>query len=381
MNLRLEFPEPAPAPFFERLSSYPWFVVGTVCIGAFIGRVDASIVQLAMPTFEDAFDAPLHAVSWVAVGYVLAFAAALPVFARLAEIGGPKALYLAGFAWRGQPGRPDEPQHAVMGVITHDLLTLLGLEHAPFPETAADLAATMALASGHLRIRELPFALVMAAGSVTDEELNAAPPIPPVKGRRYDDLASGPLPTRLSVLERFLAATDDETAVIATAGKCGRELFTLSDRRQHLYQVGSMGGASAMALGVALNTSRKVVVFDRDGAALMKLGNLATIGAYRPDNLLHVVLDNGVHDSTGGQATVSSSVDFTAVALACGYRYAALCRGLSGFDAALGEAGPGPALIHVRIQPGSLAKLGRPTVGPDEVARRFRSFLAEEPAR
>ena len=101
MNLRLQFPEPAPAPFLERLSSYPWLVVGTVCIGAFIGQVDASIVQLAMPTFEDAFDAPLHAVSWVAVGYVLAYAAALPVFARLAEIGGRKAVYLIGFALFG----------------------------------------------------------------------------------------------------------------------------------------------------------------------------------------------------------------------------------------------------------------------------------------
>lgn len=101
MNLHLEFPEPAPAPSLTRLPSYPWLVVGTVCIGAFIGQVDASIVQLAMPSFEDAFDAPLHAVSWVAVGYVLAFAAALPVFARLAEIGGRKALYLAGFAFFG----------------------------------------------------------------------------------------------------------------------------------------------------------------------------------------------------------------------------------------------------------------------------------------
>jgi EmrB/QacA subfamily drug resistance transporter len=101
LNLRLEFPEPAPAPFLARLASYPWLVVGTVCIGAFIGQVDASIVQLAMPSFEDAFAAPLHAVSWVAIGYVLAFAAALPVFARLAEIGGRKALYLAGFALFG----------------------------------------------------------------------------------------------------------------------------------------------------------------------------------------------------------------------------------------------------------------------------------------
>jgi EmrB/QacA subfamily drug resistance transporter len=94
-------PEPAPAQFFERRSYYPWLVVGTVCIGAFIGQVDASIVQLAMPSLEDAFDAPLAEVSWVAVGYVLAFAAVLPVFARLAEIGGRKTLYLSGFALFG----------------------------------------------------------------------------------------------------------------------------------------------------------------------------------------------------------------------------------------------------------------------------------------
>jgi phosphonopyruvate decarboxylase len=188
------------------------------------------------------------------------------------------------------------------------------------------------------------------------------------------------------VLQRFLTLTDDATAVIATTGKCGRELFTLADRRQHLYQVGSMGGASAMGLGVALNTPQPVVVLDGDGAALMKLGNLATIGAYRPDNLLHILLDNGVHDSTGGQATVSASVDFAAVALACGYSYAASCRSLEGFETALRQASrrkeiSGPALIHMRIVPGSLAKLGRPTVGPEVVARRFQAFLNEGSGR
>jgi len=101
LDRTLALSEPAPLPFFERRTIYPWLVVGTVCIGAFIGQVDASIVQLAMPTLEDAFDAPLHAVSWVAVGYVLAYAASLPVFSRFAEIGGRKALYIAGFALFG----------------------------------------------------------------------------------------------------------------------------------------------------------------------------------------------------------------------------------------------------------------------------------------
>jgi phosphonopyruvate decarboxylase len=155
------------------------------------------------------------------------------------------------------------------------------------------------------------------------------------------------------------------------------ELFTLADRPQHFYQVGSMGGASGMALGVALNSTRPVFVLDGDGAALMKLGSFATIGAYRPDRLVHILLDNGVHDSTGGQATVSASVDFAAVALACGYAYAASCDDLSGFRAALAQAAEGgPALVHLRIAPGSMAKLGRPTVSPADVALRFRDFLA-----
>jgi MFS family permease len=99
LTTRRELPEPAPAQLFERRADYPWFVVGAVCIGAFMGQVDASIVQLALPSLESAFDAQLNAVSWVAVGYVLAFASALPVFARLAEIAGRKTLYLGGFAF------------------------------------------------------------------------------------------------------------------------------------------------------------------------------------------------------------------------------------------------------------------------------------------
>lgn len=284
--------------------------------------------------------------------------------------------------WRGQPGVADEPQHTVMGAITHDLLRLVGVESAPFPTDAAALAPALARAADHLRAGGL-YALVMAKDSVADEPLRPAPSPPTVPGQRFDDPTAGEPPSRIAVLERFLARTDDDTAVIATTGKCGRELFTLADRRQHLYQVGSMGGASAMGLGVALNTWRKVVVLDGDGAALMKLGNLATIGSYAPPNLIHIVLDNGVHDSTGGQATVSASVNFAAVALACGYRHAASCRSLAGFEAALDQAArqSGPSLIHIRIAPGSLAKLGRPTVGPDDVARRFRDFLSEDAAR
>jgi phosphonopyruvate decarboxylase len=143
-----------------------------------------------------------------------------------------------------------------------------------------------------------------------------------------------------------------------------------------------MGGASGLALGIALNTRKTVAVFDGDGAALMKLGTFGTIGAYAPRNLVHILLDNNVYDSTGGQPTVSASVDFAAVALACGYRQAASCRTLGGFTAAVRDAfgGPKPALVHAHITAGSMANLGRPTIAPYEVARRFKAFLASQPA-
>jgi phosphonopyruvate decarboxylase len=279
--------------------------------------------------------------------------------------------------WRGQPGLGDEPQHEVMGQITHDLARLIGLDLREFPRESAALRGAFAGAAADMEESGVPVAWVMAQGDVAATTLPEPAPPPPAPGRREDFTTGGERPSRASVLEVFLGLAGDEAAVIATTGKCGRELFTLADRPQHLYLVGSMGGASAVGLGVALNSIRRVFVLDGDGAALMKLGNLATIGARRPQGLVHILLDNGVHDSTGGQATVSAGVDFAAIAIACGYRYAASCDGLAGFAAALrgADAAGGPAMVHVRIAPGSMGKLGRPTVAPMAVARRFRSFV------
>ncbi|WP_338663986.1 phosphonopyruvate decarboxylase [Pararoseomonas sp. SCSIO 73927] len=279
--------------------------------------------------------------------------------------------------WRGEPGIPDEPQHEIMGGITQDLIALMRLEQAPFPRARQALGPALDHAAARMEETGLPYAFVVRKDDVEERALNQPPRALPVPGRREDFPASGERPARAAVLERFLSIVPEEAAVIATTGKCGRELFTLADRKQHLYQVGSMGGASGMGLGVALNTDKPVVVLDGDGAALMKLGTFATIGAYAPKGLVHVLLDNGVHDSTGGQATVSPSVDFAAIALACGYRYAASASSLEGFEGAFRAAlaAGGPAMIHLRIAPGSMAVLGRPTVNPADVARRFRDFV------
>lgn len=265
-----------------------------------------------------------------------------------------------------------------MGAITPALLDTLRIPHMAFPASIDEIAPAIAAMSASLTETRLPFAFIMEKGSVHDDGLSeTTPPMRPA-GERVDHRVLAELPTRFAILERLLASAPDSAAIVASTGKCGRELFTLADRPQHLYQVGSMGCAGPMGLGVALNTTRPAIVLDGDGAALMKLGAMATIGAEGPDNLVHIILDNGVHDSTGGQPTVSPSVDFAGVALSCGYSGAALADDPDGFEQAFAAAlaNPGPHLIHVRIRPGSMENLGRPTLSPREVADRFMAFLA-----
>ncbi len=281
--------------------------------------------------------------------------------------------------WRGEPGRPDEPQHTLMGRITQDLLRTIEVPQAVFPQTPEAVAPTLDAAWASMDATGLPYALVMHEGSVAEAGLDEPTRPKHPQGAHHDHTTAADRPTRAAILERLLATIPPDAAIVATTGKCGRELFTLADRKQHIYQVGSMGCASGMGLGVALNATRPVIVLDGDGAALMKLGTLATIGAQAPANLIHILLDNGVHDSTGGQATVSPGVDFPTLALACGYRAAHAVDDAPGFDAAFRTAlaSPGPTLIHARIRPGSMKGLGRPTIPPHEVAQRFKAFLTQ----
>ena len=282
--------------------------------------------------------------------------------------------------WRGGPGLEDEPQHRLMGQITPDLLTVMNIPHRPFPDSDAAVGPALAEALAHMAQTGLPFAFIMEKGAVAMSKLDGGAMGEGAAGAITDLRRHGAaLPTRMAALEALLACVPEQAAVIATTGKCGRELYTLGDRDQHLYQVGSMGCAAPMGLGVALNSKMPVVVIDGDGAALMKLGAMATIGAYAPGNLVHLLLDNGTYDSTGGQPTAAAAVDFAGVAAACGYAGAARCGDVAGFKRALAAAfaKPGPHLIHLRIKPGSMANLGRPTIAPDEVAQRFRAFLTK----
>jgi phosphonopyruvate decarboxylase len=272
-------------------------------------------------------------------------------------------------SWRGEPGRHDEPQHRVMGAVLPDLLRLVGVEPAFLDEGIG--AATE---GGGAR------ALIARLGELAEESAFAVPASgQPPRGPAVDwDLRrGGARSSRYEVLEAIVAGAGDDTGIVSTTGKCSRELFTIVDRPQHFYTVGSMGFCSAIALGVSLHTDRRVIAVDGDGAALMHLGNFATIGARAPRNLVHVVLDNGVHDSTGGQETSAPFVDFARVAAACSYATASRCDDAGGLAEALARTRGlrGPHFIHVAIPPGSRSPLARPDVPPDAVARRFREFV------
>jgi phosphonopyruvate decarboxylase len=282
--------------------------------------------------------------------------------------------------WRGEPGVKDEPQHELMGQITHRLLETMEIPWLPFPREEAEIAPTMARAAASMKERSKPFALVMSQDSVAEFELAEQPA--PVRVttavRRHDTLPLGERMIRTEALQAVLESLAGDEAILGTTGKTGRELFTIADRPSHLYVVGGMGTASAIGFGLARTQPKlPVVVLDGDGAALMKLGSFATIGNYQPANLLHVLLDNESHDSTGGQRTVSGVVDFIGVAAATNYRHAISAERPADVRAAVKflRQQSGPSLLHVRIRPGSPKNLGRPTVKPHEVKERFMSWV------
>jgi phosphonopyruvate decarboxylase len=278
--------------------------------------------------------------------------------------------------WRGEPGgAPDEPQHELMGQITTELLSLMRIPWEPFPAQAGAVGPALARARAHLEEARTPFAFVMRKDTVAPwpTVVKAEPrPLPPAQAGG----AWAPVGHRTQALAAVRAAARPEDVLVATTGYTGRELYALGDAPNQFYMVGSMGCASSFGLGLALaRPERRVIVLDGDGALLMRAGALAVIGHERPSNLVHVVLDNGCHESTGGQATVSRSLDLPAVAAACGYPRAVRAGSCAALEGLVAGAGRGLTFVHVPLEPGIPEKLPRPKVTPAEVAARLRRLV------
>jgi len=277
---------------------------------------------------------------------------------------------------RGEPGgAADEPQHELMGAITMSLLELMDIPWEYFPDQIDQIDPCLDRAISYMESERRPYALVMRKGTVEPWKLQSGQQAKPL-------LATVPEPkpprhTRRDMLEAVRHATSDADVLVATTGYTGRELYDVGDRENQLYMVGSMGCALSFGLGLAVaQPDRRVVVLDGDGAALMRLGAQATLGYERPSNLVHILFDNGVHESTGGQATVSRSVDFCAIAAGCGYPRTSRASEPEELAEILTTGGDGLHFVHVPTVPGVPHGLPRPTIQPYEVADRLRSFLA-----
>ena len=233
------------------------------------------------------------------------------------------------------------PQHDMMGRVTYDLLRLLEVPSLTMPAVTEPALGTFRQSLQRALAESRPQAIVLEG-----KPFAKGPGEPDVNQDR---------PTRLQAMAALQKGFQEKTLVVASTGMVSRDLQTSGDRERNFYMVGSMGLASSIALGLASSQAEPVVVVDGDGSCLMRLGSLPTTGRYGPKNMLHVVLDNGTHSSTGGQPTASSNVDFPALAISCGYASAAEVGTLDDLTAQVASfaTGQGPRLLHFRIRSGN----------------------------
>jgi phosphonopyruvate decarboxylase len=271
--------------------------------------------------------------------------------------------------WRGAPGVKDEPQHVKQGRVMTAFLDAMEIPWTVLPKEQADAERCAEEAFESAAERKGPVAILVEKGTfATDSGESESPPA---------DLAS-----REDAVVAVVKAIGDDTINVATTGMLGRELFEYRQKagggEADFLTVGGMGHASSIAFGIAMHEhEREIWCLDGDGALLMHLGTLAVVGDHAPANYFHVVFNNEVHDSVGGQPTSISAVDLMAMAKAAGYRAAFRSESLDELPALVGrmrDAG-GPSLLEIRVRPGSRADLGRPTRTPAESKVRFMSSM------
>ena len=182
---------------------------------------------------------------------------------------------------------------------------------------------------------------------------------------------------RYEAIEVISQSLDGSELVVSSTGMISRELFTIKDTPRNFYMLGSMGLASSIGLGLALSLPEvQIVVIDGDGSVLMNMGSLATIGHFAPKNLIHIVLDNEAHDSTGGQATVSGTIKLEEVARAAGYQVSQRVVSEEELRKAIGGTSQqGPAFLLVKVAKGGIEGIGRVLCSPEEIRARFQKSM------
>ena len=294
----------------------------------------------------------------------------------------PFRIPLLGFvSLRGEPGVPDEPQHELMGKITTNLLELMDVEWQYLSGDLEEAKKQLIQANEQIS-RNRPFFFVVKKGTFDAEPLKKQQNS--IRSNRILRCAhkDNQMPARHEALAVINSVKDGDTIQLATTGKTGRELYEIEDASNNLYMVGSMGCVSSFGLGLSLSQPGKnIVVIDGDGSLLMRMGSLATNGYYSPNNMIHILLDNNAHESTGGQSTVSHNIDFVNIAASCGYTKAIHVHNLEELKACLEEwkKTKGLTFLYMKISMQSKDQLARPSIKPHEVKERLERFIKNDP--
>jgi len=271
--------------------------------------------------------------------------------------------------WRGEPGVHDEPQHKKQGKVTLALLETMGVPYAVLDENWEQQVQQAVKA---IRETNGVYALIVRKGTFDEYTL------------QNQTISELPL-SREEAIKIVVDKLREDDVVVSTTGMISRELFEYREARQQghgadFLTVGSMGHASQIALGIALQKpDRRVFVFDGDGALLMHMGGMALIGDYCPKNLVHIVFNNGAHDSVGGQPTVGLSIDMPKIAEAVGYKTVMKATDEETLRKVLEQLNgcEKTALVEICVRKGNRKDLGRPTTTPIQNKEAFMQNLAK----
>ena len=272
--------------------------------------------------------------------------------------------------WRGRPGVHDEPQHVKQGKITTGLLNVMGINYEVLSKEETLAEKQIEKAATTIKNTGEAFALVIEKDTFDTYTLQNA--------------EKNELPmTREEAIQTIAAAIGPDDIIVSTTGMISRELFEYraaqgQGHERDFLTVGSMGHASQIALGIAIEQpQRRVWCFDGDGAAIMHLGSMAIVAHNAPNNYVHVVFNNGAHDSVGGQPTVGLKIDLPAVAKAVGYKTALSVSTKQDLESQLStlNAQFSTLFLEVKVRKGNRKDLGRPTTTPIQNKEALMQFL------
>ena len=278
--------------------------------------------------------------------------------------------------WRGRPGVKDEPQHVKQGKVTTGLLNTMGINYAILPKDEEGAAKQIKMAADYMKATNECYALVIEKDTFEDYKLQHAETPTAITG---EPLTMG----REEAIRQVAASIEDNACIVSTTGMISRELFEArtawnQGHERDFLTVGSMGHASQIALGIALQKpERRVYCFDGDGASIMHMGNMAITASMKCKNYVHVVFNNGAHDSVGGQPTVGLKIDLCAVAKAVGYEATYSVTTPDALSDALEAISlvDGPILLQVCVKKGNRKDLGRPTTTPIQNKEALMDYL------